>query len=193
MDLPAYPIAPSQAIFPRLHRIVKFPCKSLSTALLGLALFASCGGEGEPQGDARANDEAVAMPDRHWSDAPLEGAIDVKDARANHSDGDQVVLRGTLQDFGSLATFLLVEDSLKDCSEKDDDACATPWDYCCEDPEKLQQWTVNVEFMDGDLPADWSLDGVHGLTHLSEVAVAGTLRFDEAGNMRLEADRLSMQ
>ncbi|QDV09871.1 hypothetical protein Poly30_54310 [Planctomycetes bacterium Poly30] len=43
------------------------------------------------------------------------------------------------------------------------------------------------------MPADWSLDGQKGLERLTEVVVAGTLRRDEAGNLRLEAERMSVQ
>ncbi|MEO1696528.1 MAG: hypothetical protein AAFU73_04475 [Planctomycetota bacterium] len=163
---------------------------SLAPLLLTF-LAAACGAEADVGGATSTG--TAGMPAGAWSSAPLAGAIDVKDARASHADGDAVVVRGTLQDFGDLATFLLVEDSLEDCSETGEDRCATPWDYCCEDPDRLRDWTINVEFMEGELPADWTLRGAYGLDHLSEVLVAGTLRFDEAGNMRLEAERMSMQ
>jgi hypothetical protein len=55
----------------------------------------------------------------------------------------------------------------------------------------LGQGTINVEFLDGATPASWNLRGARGLDHLSEVAVSGTLRVDEAGNLRLEAGRLA--
>lgn len=159
------------------------------TLSLVLTLASGCGGGQE--GPAAAAPGAD-MPARYWSDAPLPGAIDVKVARAERKDGDEVVLRGTLQDFGELATFRLVEDSLADCVEKGD-GCETPWDYCCEDAGELASLTVNVEFLEGDLPGQWSLRGAHGLDRLTEVEVAGTLHFDPAGNMRLAATRLARQ
>ncbi len=138
--------------------------------------------------------EPASMPAELWSDAPLANAVNVVDVRESGSDGDVVVLRGTLQDFGDLATFRLVEDSLEDCNETGpEDHCSEPWDYCCEDPERLARLTVNVEFLDGDLPAEWTLRGQHALDHLSEVTVAGTLRIDDAGNLRLEATRVGPQ
>lgn len=159
---------------------------------LAAALLAACGTNAPPPLARHAEAGALALPDGVWSDAPLAGAIDVVAARARHSDGDTVVLRGTLQEFGDLATFRLVEDSLQDCTETGD-GCKTPWDYCCTAPEVLAAGTVNVEFLEGGVPADWSLRGVHGLERLTEVTVAGVLRFDEAGNMRLEATRLARQ
>lgn len=158
--------------------------------LLSITMLSAvgCGGS-----SGRANEApAPSIPDHVWSESPLPGAEDVKDARERHKDGDTVVLRGTLQDFGELATFKLVEDSLADCVEMGD-GCETPWDYCCTEPETLSRLTVNVEFLEGELPASWPLRGAHGLDHLTEVTVAGKLRFDEAGNMRLEATRLAKQ
>lgn len=181
----------------------------LSITLVSAALLSACSPSAPADGGGATGPSSPGSPpaaDRAsvadvtadpatswWSDAPLEGAVDVVDVRASGKDGERVVLRGTLQDFGSSATFRLVEDSLKDCSEKADDRCPTPWDYCCEDPAKLRELTVNVEFLDGEFPGEWTLDGEHGLDHLSEVAVAGVLRVDEQGNLRLEAERMALQ
>ena len=87
------------------------------------------------------------------------------------------------------------QDTLDHCAEMPDpDHCATPWDYCCEDPEKLRNLTVSVEFQgeDGEI-AEWALQGAHGLDRLDEVVAMGTLEIDEAGNMRLLATRMSRQ
>lgn len=181
----------------------------LATALVAAAALVACapsapdasdGGAEATGGDAASAESASSgdaetsgMPASLWSNEPLAGAVDVVDLRESAKDGDQVVLRGTLQDFGRSATFRLVEDSLLDCSEKHDDVCPTPWDYCCEDPTRLRSLTVNVEFLDGEFPAAWTLDGEHGLDHLSEVTVAGVVRFDEQGNIRLEAERMARQ
>lgn len=167
----------------------------LALALLWIGCAACSGNEPEAaERPAGSPDAATLFLDGVWSDKPLEGAKDVAAIRESGKDGDRVVLRGTLQDFGEMATFRLVEDSLEDCTEMgEEDHCATPWDYCCVEPSLVQRMTVNVEFLDGDLPRDVSLRGQRGLDHLSEVTVAGILRIDEAGNLRLEADRLAMQ
>lgn len=167
---------------------------SLCPLLVSLLLVA-CGGA-DSESPEPSNDETatVGMPAALWSATPLADAVNVIDVRESGKDGDEVVLRGTLQDFGDYATFRLVEDSLDDCSEMaEPDHCATPWDYCCEDPERLAELTVNVEFLEGDLPAEWTLRGQHGLDRLSEVTVAGTLRVDDAGNLRLEASKVGPQ
>ncbi len=134
------------------------------------------------------------MPASLWSDVPLPNPVEVRQARESAEDGESVVLRGTLQDFGELSTFLLVDDALDDCTEMGEkDHCATPWDYCCADPDELMRLTVNVEVLEDGIPGDWSFKGQRGLDRLTEVVVAGTLRKDEAGNMRLEASRMSLQ
>lgn len=170
-------------------------CNTLTVIGLLGALLSACGGDASPQGSAPLSGaSATTKLSQIWSDVPLAPARDVIDVREHAHDGDAVVLRGTLQDFGEYATFRLVEDSLKDCTEMGDgDQCKEPWDYCCTDPTLLGQLTVNVEFLDGDLPIDESLRGQHGLDHLSEVTVAGILRVDPAGNLRLEATRLGLQ
>lgn len=155
-------------------------------------LLLACNGDEKPVPTSNDVSPVPTMPSVAWSTEPLSGAINVREAREQRKDGDEVVLRGTLQDFGELATFKLVEDSLKDCNEMGDE-CDTPWDFCCTSPETLAELTVNVEFLEGDLPASWSLRGAHGLDHLAEVTVAGRLRFDAQKNMRLEALRMSRQ
>lgn len=134
------------------------------------------------------------MPAALWSATPIADPREVRDLREAGKDGDAVIVRGTLQDFGELSTFRLVDDALLDCTEMGEkDHCSEPWDYCCADPDELQQLTVNVEFLEDGLPGEWSLSGQNGLDRLSEVVVAGTLRKDEAGNLRIEATRMSLQ
>lgn len=174
---------------------------TLSALLLSAGFLAACGGgDADDPGreksiQATTTETADAVPARFWSDTPLEGAKDVKDIRDAEAFPETVVVRGTLQDFGELATFKLVEDSLEDCTEMGpEDHCTTPWDYCCEEPDKLARYTINVELLeDGDMPGPWKLRGFKGLDRLSEVMVSGKLIVDEAGNMRIAADKIAMQ
>ncbi len=152
-----------------------------TAAISLLALSASCSNEAAP-----AHEERAAMPEALWSTTPMADAVEVLAAKET-PNGQVVVVKGHLQDFGDLATFRLVDSSLPPCA----DQCATPWDYCCEDPSDVAAATINVEFLDGELPAAWSLRGAHGLDHLSVVAVTGTLHTDEAGNARLSATSIA--
>ena len=179
-----------------MHTMKNTLLASSASLLVLLLPLASCGGSeaaggGEAEGAAT---ETAGMPSTFWSDAPLANPLEVRDARESAKDGDEVVLRGTLADFGELSTFLLVDDALDDCTEMgEEDHCPTPWDYCCEDPDEVTKLTINVEFLEDGLPGDWSFEGQQGLDRLTEVMVAGVFKKDEAGNMRLEAQRMSLQ
>ncbi len=152
-----------------------------TAALAVLAFSSSCSTEAPP-----AAKEVAAMPEALWSANPMADAVEVLAAK-QAPNGQVVVVKGQLQDFGDLATFRLVDNSLPPCT----DQCATPWDFCCEDPSDIAAATINVEFLDGDLPASWNLRGAHGLDHLSAVCVTGTLHTDEAGNARLSATSIA--
>lgn len=153
----------------------------LAATLTLLAAATSC------SSDAPAPvEQGPTMPESYWGAGPMADAVDVLAVKAE-ADGAMVVVKGQVQDFGDLATFRLVDYSLAPCT----DQCPTPWDFCCEDPADLVLATINVEFLNGDLPAAWSLKGANGLDHLTEVTVAGKLRKDDAGNIRLEASSIA--
>lgn len=154
--------------------------KTAATITLLLA-GASCSSETAPAA------QRSTMPDSLWIEAPMTDAVDVLAAKKVAS-GEVVTVKGQVQDFGTLATFRLVDSSLPPCT----DLCPTPWDFCCEDPADVLAATINVEFLDGDLPASWSLKGAKGLDHLTKVCVKGTLHTDEAGNSRLTATSIAM-
>ncbi|MBL6756225.1 MAG: hypothetical protein ISQ11_07435 [Planctomycetes bacterium] len=153
----------------------------VTAALVVLLASASCSSETAPVDLA-----APAMPDSFWVEGPMADAVGVLSAKQSPS-GSVVVVKGQVQDFGELATFRLVDSSLPPCT----DQCPTPWDFCCEDPSDVAAATINVEFLDGDLPAAWGLKGARGLDHLTAVCVKGTLHIDEAGNTRLAATSIA--
>jgi hypothetical protein len=152
-----------------------------TAALALLVASASCSSESVPVAK-----ETSAMPESLWAAAPMADAVDVLLAKQS-SSGEVVVVKGQLQDFGDLATFRLVDSSFPPCT----DLCATPWDFCCEDPSDIAAATINVEFLEGDFPASWALKGAHGLDHLTSVCVKGTIHTDEAGNARLSATSIA--
>ena len=159
-----------------------------------VALLAACAGESEGKDIADPDtSNQTALPETFWSTDSGE-AVDVLALREGGATGDKIVVRGSVRDFvDGLAAFRLVEDSLLSCDERPDDMCPTPWDYCCCPPGELAQGTALVEFHDGDSTGSWSLQGFHGIDHLSEVVVEGTLRFDETRNMIIVADSIRLQ
>lgn len=109
-----------------------------------------------------------------------EGVESITEAKADAKEGDRVVLRGRIGGrkqpltSGSLA-FTLVDLSLAYCGQHTEDACGTPWDYCCETPETINAHGATVQVVGADgapLEGDAS---VAGLEPLDEVVVVGTV------------------
>jgi hypothetical protein len=112
----------------------------------------------------------------------------VLEARKDLKDGDEVVvvgrIGGSVKPFTGRAAFTIVDASIKPCSENGDDACPTPWDYCCGvGKEELAKATALVKLVgdDGQTRAD-DARTLLGLTELQTVVVKGKAKRDEAGN-----------
>jgi hypothetical protein len=121
--------------------------------------------------------------------ADARGVLAVrKEAKGN----DDVIIVGRIggsrKPFTGRASFTIVDPSLKPCNEREDDACATPWDYCCDAPEDLKRATVLVKFVDDKgqtLPADakaWL-----GIKELQTVLIRGKAKRDDDGNLCIVA------
>lgn len=157
-----------------------------------IALLAACGG-GDGAG-ATAGATESTLPETFWAAEAGAEAVDVFALRDGVKSGDAVVVKGTVKDFvADVAAFRLVEDTLRSCNEIPGDACPTPWDYCCADRDELMRGTAIVEFQEDGALGSWSVQGFHGMDHLSEVVVAGTVSFDEANNMTIVADSIRLQ
>src|SRR5438046_4660784 len=100
-----------------------FPIRKLWTSLLpGLLLALGC---------------SQAAPDANKVVVGTEppGAKGVLEVRKEAKDGDDVVIVGRVGGskapiLEGAAVFTIVDPSFKPCNEREDDACATPWDYC---------------------------------------------------------------
>ena len=55
------------------------------------------------------------------------------------------------------------------------------------------QGSATVEFRQDEKLVAASLEGFHGIDHLSDVVVSGILAIDEAGNMRILADGIHVE
>ncbi|MGF1451643.1 MAG: hypothetical protein ACFB21_06155 [Opitutales bacterium] len=159
--------------------------QTTTAAVSALAVFlAGCGDNAASKGTAsdvspETSESPVSM---YLLESEPEGAVNVEAARASAEPGELIVVSGqigaTMNPFGeNFATLVLADESIMFCNEMgDDDHCATPWDACCEDPEKVTKGRASVQLVDAEgLPLQGSLRGVGGLQELDHVVVTGTV------------------
>lgn len=149
-------------------------CSIISLLLAGLLATAGCGQQTDPEANANSALTAYLL-----ENAP-EGAISVTLARASAQPGQPIVVAGqigaTLEPFSpTFATFVLGDTAIDYCDELHADACETPWDACCEDPDKVRAGRASVQLLADGNPLEGTLKGVGGLTELDHVVVAGTV------------------
>lgn len=156
--------------------------------ILGLAgMLAGCGTSSPPPGKPSAEGAAFRL-----TTAP-EGAKGVKAVKDDSKDGDDVVIEGRIGGdtnpwVEGQAAFLVVDNSLKPCNEKDDDACETPWDYCC-DTDLLPGCKAIVKIVDAKgKTVSTDARKLLGVKELQTVVVRGKAKRNDAGNLTVLAD-----
>lgn len=111
-----------------------------------------------------------------------DGAKSVEEVRASAKVGDKVVVRGRVGGSASpfvegRAVFTIVGAGLKACSDKPDDHCKQPWDYCCDPPEVIAKHNATIQVVTAaGRPFKAGLKGQNELKELSEVMVQGTVK-----------------
>jgi hypothetical protein len=168
--------------------------RSLSLSLAFTSL-AACG-----KGEAPLDTKAGAPPSASSASAPVAvpavspyqlasepaGAIPVIAAKAKGEARDIVVV-GRLKDtVPGLAAFTLTDASIKYCGQDGgEEACETPWDYCCNPPDKIAAATITVAVRaKGEVVAA----AIPELRNMDLVVVRGSLTKGDDGTMRLDAD-----
>lgn len=127
-------------------------------------------------------------------------ALAVKAAREQLQPGDQAVVFGQIGGakepfLQGYAGFVLADTEVVFCNESGDDLCPTPWDACCEDPEKLKASRASVQFVDaGGNLVESGLRGFAELEPLREIVVTGKVA-DSAtpGNLIIHAQGLYLE
>ena len=115
--------------------------------------------------------EALFLPERP------EGAQGVKAVRDSLQPGDRVIVEGRIGGVTKpftegFATFVMADDSVEFCV--DDGHCPTPWDACCDDPDKIKAARIAVQVTDPEgLPLATTLQGAKGLEPGVRVTVVG--------------------
>ncbi len=163
-----------------------------TTLCLVLAFsLAACGGEDKTTTPATPADGGTAT--KGFLQPDPGKAINVVEAREK-ADGDEVIVEGRVQDINKgYAMFTMYDRDLLFCGQPGTaeegkmgaDGCATPWDYCCSDPDDVAAGNIPVELRD-DTGAPIKAEDI-GLRLLDLVRVKGKLEKTESGNFILVA------
>jgi hypothetical protein len=159
----------------------------LSLLVLGLT---ACGPDSaEPT--VAASTESVSTTTFLLTDAPDSAPGLLAGLKAPSGDGTFLVsgrVGGVVQPISEdFAGFVLADEVLEFCDEMASKGhCPTPWDACCEDPQKIQSARAFVQFVDaaGD-PVPVSLRDAIGLAENDTVIIRGKLSPDSTDENRI--------
>jgi hypothetical protein len=150
----------------------------LPSALLLALLLAGCQPAEEESPAAPSGPSGMSL----LLESEPPGALSVSEAVSRLQPGDPAVVYGrigaTVDPFiDGFAGFVLGDAGLVYCDEMGDgDHCATPWDACCEDPDKIAAGRASVLFTDATgKPLTIDLPSAYGLAGLDHVVVTGTV------------------
>lgn len=153
-------------------------------------------GCGKKDADNAQAAPAAALPDGLVLNAAPENAVSVIDAKSTATDGQRIVIEGRVGGtkravIDGRALFTIADRQLLACDAMGDgDHCPTPWDYCCEDPDKLKTGLATVKIAGSDgKPLAVDLATAIGLQPLQTVIVTGIVepRADD-GALIIRAD-----
>ena len=154
-------------------------------SLLAVGVMAGCGNSnaGKPAAEGAA----------YRLSAEPENAKGVKEVRDVAKTDEEVTVVGRIGGDTSpwvdgQAAFLVVDPSLKPCNEKgEEEACATPWDYCC-DTDLLLTHKAMVKIVDkSGKTVAMDARKLLGVKESQTVVVRGQAKRDEAGNLTVLA------
>jgi hypothetical protein len=152
-------------------------------------LAIGCSGDNHPVGVPKENPSGAMYL---LSEAPA-GVKGVIDARKDAKDGDEVVVKGRIGGnknpwIEGRAGFWIVDSSFKPCNEREDDACDTPWDYCCDSREDLLRGMATVKVLDRQgRTVEVDARKLLGVKELQTVIVRGKAKRDQEGNLTILA------
>lgn len=158
--------------------------KPILCGLFAAFLLTACRAPEEGETTVSAPDpgtERTSMPAWIIKGIP-ENAMGVIEAREALKPGDSARIGGQIGGvvepfFSAFAGFVLADPSLVFCDEMGDDGhCPTPWDACCEDPDKVKASRITVQFVDSSgMPVDGGIRGVGGIREGDTVVVEGVV------------------
>ena len=171
--------------------------KSILITTLLLTFVVGCGDSNTKENQttlASSIPSAFFMPSR-----PTE-VDDLVKVKETAKTGDEVTFlariggRKNASFISSLAMMIVADPSLISCELMSDgeDHCATPEDYCCENPTKLTKSLGTIRFLDdqGDM-FPFSVEGAGGMEILKYIVVTGTVHdINENGVFIVDASKI---
>ena len=109
-------------------------------------------------------------------------ALSIAKIRQSVEPGQTITLAGKV--IGNRAPFVegramvVLGDPAKltSCDLRPEDACATPWDVCCDEPGDIKNFTATIQVIDADGKLlKQGLKGVSGIQELSQLVVTGVI------------------
>ncbi len=150
--------------------------------LIAALLLTACGSSTVETGGSAADAGSVAVDHPIWlAEGKPDGAIPVREARMMLKPGDRALIAGEIGGvvepfLADYAGFVLADSDLLFCDEMGDEHCPTPWDACCEDPDKVRTGRLMVQFVDGSgVPVTGGIRGSGGLLEGASIVVEGTV------------------
>ena len=146
---------------------------------IGIAVF--LGACGVKESDSASDEQSLHSLSGILLSAEPQGALALGKFKETAQSGDAVVVTGQIGGkfkpfIKGYAGFVLSDEEVLFCNEMDDDHCATPWDACCEDIDKLKANRATVQFVDAEgSPIIGGIKGVDGLSELEKVIVVGSV------------------
>lgn len=158
--------------------------KLLLLSLVTAALI-SCGGANDNSATATESTSTAptSLPNTFFTADRPSDVKDLTEVKKTAKKGDSVTFlarvggRKNASFVPTLAMMIVADPSLLSCELMgEEEHCATPEDYCCEDPDLITQGLGTIRFMDeaGDV-YPFSVDGDHGLEVLGYVVVEGSV------------------
>lgn len=153
------------------------------TAILILPMLAifGCGeSESDPTQSAQEHgNDQTGLSDELFLSEPPEDVQPIAALKQSANEGDEVTVRvvvgGRVNPIvDGRASTMVVDATQPNMCLSDDDHCHTPWDYCCEPPEELNQNMAAVQVVDEEgriVAADLS----RHFQPLSTLVVSGTV------------------
>jgi len=153
----------------------------LLLSFLTLFIFQGCGDKEEI---ALEKSSQASFPDSLRITERPSNPLSVVEARQRAKKGDTLTLVGVIGGrptpfVENRAAFILADEhNITACSKREGDNCQTPWDYCCETPDKIKESTVMIQVVGkNNKVLKESLKGFGGLKELSKVIIQGV--FDD--------------